>query len=448
MTARIVRLGLVLAIGVLGIALPASSASALSLYHFVGTVTSPLGSPIAGADVYDGVQSAMTNAQGQYTLREDSTGTFTLTASDSPQFGGEVKTVTVLVPENTTVNFTLPYEITGQLAKDALSTASGPAATTLSITSYAPASGTCVSVTSSSTSTSSQATYVSTASDGASSYTWTLSLPEKSPEGSYKLSFQARKCSSGALLSVTNDAYYLVDNTPPSISDPFPTGVTGSPSAEIGATLSDPGGSGIDESDTVITLDGTTLPSPYAYRAECNASGCGLVVSVKASGLSEGLHQVAISVTDGAGNETTSSFSFFVDLYPPSFSSPSPTGSTGTNSPKLSVALSDDTGIVPSSVSLVISDGVLSCGLPASFTRSSSHGGVISYQVPASFAGACLGEFPLPNGTYSVTAMASDFGGHAASYRWSFSVDAPGPTGAPAGGGITPTSDTGHSNPG
>jgi hypothetical protein len=83
------------------------------------------------------------------------------------------------------------------------------------------------------------------------------------------------------------------------------------------------------------------------------------------------------------------------------------------------VATDAESGINPTSVGMVLSNGLTSASVPASFDPSS---GVVSYQVPTTIKGARLGQFPLPDGTYTARVQVNDRAGNSASTTWSFVV--------------------------
>lgn len=194
---------------------PQPAAHALTIYHFRGTVTDPLDRPLAGATVTDGFQTSTTDVDGAYEIPESSPGTFTLRASRSHSASSS-REVTVLLPADTEVNFTLKYLIRGSLPSPEISTADGPVIQTLTITNWAPADQSCVKVTDSRTNTTSSATYQGTDTDGSSLWTFELSLEQAAPEGLYTLTDWAEDCDSGLRLTISDNVYYLIDNTPPS----------------------------------------------------------------------------------------------------------------------------------------------------------------------------------------------------------------------------------------
>ena len=406
---------------------PASSAQ-VATFHFVGTVKDADGLPLGGAVISDGSQAATTGADGTYDLPETATGTFTLNVS-RPHSRDAVASVTVVSPVNPATgtnsypeNFTLLYLITGSLDHPYISTANGPATATLTTTSWAPnpgvasAGGSCVSVSDSRTHVTAAATLDSSNPDGSSTWTFALTgLVQGSPEGVQSLSYTADDCATSSAVSVTDSFGYVIDNTPPTVTSTFPTGVT-TASPIVGATVSD-SGSGVNAA--TLAIDGVNEPATYNQ-----ANGR---LSYQASGLSAGTHTVSVAASDWAGNPATVTFKFGVDNTAPTLSGPSPTGTVATCTPTISVTATDaDSGINPSSIVMTLTGAAGTSTLSPSFDPST---GIISYQVPASPQGAGVGQSPLLDGSYTVKVSVSDPAGNASNTSWSFTVKTAPPTG-------------------
>ncbi|HVC23294.1 MAG TPA: carboxypeptidase-like regulatory domain-containing protein [Candidatus Dormibacteraeota bacterium] len=405
----------VLAVGA-GLVTSALPASAVGLWSFVGTVTDPFGTPIAGAVVGDGSQQATTDAQGHYVLAENTPSIYTLTAQ-AAHHAARTKRVSG-GPTDTTVDFDLPYLIGGSLADPDISTAGGPASEALTITDWAPASGSCITVTDSRTDQASPAALSGTNPDGSSTWSWTLSAPQGSAEGDYSLTMSATRCSDGLAQTDPGTTYYTIDNTPPQVSQPTPTGSVSTQSITVGAVVTDTL-SGPSPELSTFSVDGQVLAHPYSYDQASD------VLSAPAGALGPGAHQVQLTASDWAGNTTTLSWSFTVDRSPPTFTNPSPTGSVATPTPLISVQAFDDTALAPSTATIEIApyplSGSSACALPASLDPAT---GEITYQVPSAPAGPCPGEAPLPPGTYVAEVSVADAAGNVASLTWSFTVSA------------------------
>ncbi|MHB8328370.1 MAG: carboxypeptidase-like regulatory domain-containing protein [Acidimicrobiales bacterium] len=297
----------VLAVGGL-IGLLPSAASAVTLWSFVGKVTDPLGTPIAGATVSDGGQQTTTGSDGSYSLGENSAGTYDLTAI-AANHAQQGKQVQVTLPVNTTVNFTLLYSISGALSNQYLSTVTGPVSSTLTITDWAPTSGSCLTVTDSRTGQGGAATLVTQNADGSSTWTYVLSVPQNATEGSYELSMQVTSCSSGIPWSTVGTTGYMVDNTPPTVSNPIPANNGNDLATPLVSFQAQDSLSGVKVATATLSLDGVAEP-----LSEANDGSVDLFsYTVPASqALATGTHSVGASVADNAGNVATYSWTFFV----------------------------------------------------------------------------------------------------------------------------------------
>lgn len=389
------------------------------VYHFVGTVTDADGRPIAGATVDDGGgEVATTDAKGRYSLGESGTGSFTLDAWRADT-GLSTQQVNVLVPVDTTVNFTLLYLASSRLAETYVSTANGPLTDTVTVTSWAPnpggsqAGNSCVTVTDSRTNSTSPATLQSVNANGTSTWTASVTLPAGSPQGVQSLTAAGVDCSSNTTLTVSAPAQYLIDNTPPTISQIRPT-VTNKTSPLVSAQLQDSGGSGLNMAASSISVDGHQLATPS------DGGGSSSAITATASDLGTGQHSISVIACDWASNCSTANSTFIVDTTPPTLSAPSPTGTTTSASPLIAIATFDtDTGINGASPTMSISNGLITDSVHPSYN---SNSGEITYQVPTVPTGAALGQFPLPDGTYTVTVTVQDNAGNTSTTRWTFTV--------------------------
>lgn len=83
-----------------------SPSEALDLYSLHGTVSDASGVPLQGISIRNGGQGTTTDAAGEYRLGQLLPGTYTLYVS-SPCHNTEQKTVTVIIPQDTRVDFVL-----------------------------------------------------------------------------------------------------------------------------------------------------------------------------------------------------------------------------------------------------------------------------------------------------------------------------------------------------
>ncbi|MBI5870349.1 MAG: right-handed parallel beta-helix repeat-containing protein [Actinobacteria bacterium] len=147
------------------------------------------------------------------------------------------------------------------------------------------------------------------------------------------------------------------DTTAPTVTNVQPGGTIATGTATISAYYSD-SGSGINSATAAVTLDGTPITG-------CVASAS--AVSCDAIGLSEGAHNITVSVADNAGNTGTGSGSFVVDSVIPVVSNVMPNQATNSTSATVSAYFNDGsgTGIDPASVRVYLDD-VLMAGCAVS----------------------------------------------------------------------------------
>ncbi|HLF98836.1 MAG TPA: Ig-like domain repeat protein [Acidimicrobiia bacterium] len=418
---------------VLGLAVtPARPASADSLYVISGTVFGGE-RPRAGVFVSDGQRTIVTDASGAFEFERSAPGVVFVSAWLS---NGSTRTwvVVLAVPGETVIEFSFPHSLAlrGPGLWDPMSTAAGPITRTLRIVTDAPDPGSpgqagrsCVSVFDSRTSTATPATLSELYWSGLWEWEWDLEFPQSTPEGDYFIDMILTDCGTGARLTdgpVTRS--YTIDNTPPSVSDPTPTGWVAS-STVVSARVVDAAGSlhpDIDDAcfrPVQLWIDGTRYGPEGLACFERRGSPDRLFAPV--SGLAHGPHAAEIRAADDAGNIAPPlPFSFAVDAIPPALGAPNPVGVTADRSPSLSLGVDEpDSGLDASSVAMRLSNGVVTSSLDAEYDPGASR---ITYQVPGSVEGAALGRFPLPDGTYLVEVDVRDQVGNAASFSWSFEV--------------------------
>jgi len=282
-----------------------TTAQAISLWSFVGKVTDPLGSPIAGATVSDGSQSATTAADGTYSLGENTPGTYTLTAQ-AAHHAAQTQRVSG-GPLNTTVNFQLPYLISTTMVTPFLSTMARPTSPVV-ITNWAPAANSCVSVTDSRTGIAGAATLTTQNSDGSSTWAYTAALGSNTAEGPYTLNTAATDCSSGTALTISTTTPYQVDNTPavidPNSLVPPDHGNTAFPSGQPLETQISDAGSGVAAQGITFTLTDSTTGSTTTYSGSAvTYNPTTHWAKTTPVALTAGhLYDLAVSAVDNAGN--------------------------------------------------------------------------------------------------------------------------------------------------
>lgn len=143
------------------------------------------------------------------------------------------------------------------------------------------------------------------------------------------------------------------DLAAPVISNITPSGWVNNSSPTISADYSDPG-SGVNSATATISLDGG------APLTGCTATDTN--ISCPASGLSEGPHTIAVSVTDNNGNTSNGSGAFKVDTITPAVTYIGPNGNIYTTSTTLQINYHDyGSGINASSVKVYLG-GILQSG--------------------------------------------------------------------------------------
>ena len=191
------------------------------------------------------------------------------------------------------------------------------------------------------------------------------------------------------------------------ISNAFPDvlAVTTDPCPTISADIADTGGT-INWNSLAVTLDGT------AVTAGPNGDETGFTYTPGAN-LTEGQHNVEVSISDDNNNNASVQWGFTVDSQAPSISCLSPAnGSTAhgpdtiTGSPMVWARFSDDgTGVDPSSVQLLVDNSLLP-----------------NIEATGQWAYAFAGF--VSAGVHHVTVSLSDYAGHSVSQTNSFTVQA------------------------
>jgi hypothetical protein len=417
---------------------PPQASAQNALYVVSGTVTAGVWGR-AGVKVTGGGNQASTGPSGTFRFESSLPGVWFVTA-ETPVGHRRTQIVILAVPGETVVDFSLPYDVSllGPGLWDPISTAKGSVTRTLSIVTDAPNPGSpgeahhsCVSVADSRTGTTMAAQLVGELPGGRWRWEWTLALPEMTPEGSYSIDMVVADCESGGRLTADDSSTrrpYKIDNTPPSVSDPAPTGWVAA-TTTVGARVVDAAGSlhpDIDDAcfrPVELWIDGNRSWTTCFER-----KGSEERLETPVTGLAQGFHTAEIRASDDAGNKADPlPFSFSVDTHPPALAAPSPVNVIADPSPLIFLGVSDpDSGVDPATVVMRLSNGVVSSRLDATYDSAS---GRIDYQVPDEFTGPRLGGFPLPDGTYRVEVDVRDQVGNLSTVSWSFEVR----TLAPAG---------------
>jgi hypothetical protein len=207
----------------------------------------------------------------------------------------------------------------------------------------------------------------------------------------------------------------LIDTIKPQLTIVSPTGAVNSATPVAVAQYSD-SGSGIDPTSVHVTLDGVDVTGTFAVSTSA-ATG---TLSAGA-GLSEGTHQLTVSVADKAGNVAQTSASFLVDVTPPtaSFSSPADNSFINNPQPVITLNYSDSgSGVDPNSIHVFLQQGTAAeTEITLLFAFAAAQG---TATIPASSA--------LTPGTYHLRAVVSDKAGNQTTAASAFVVDTAPPT--------------------
>lgn len=195
--------------------------------------------------------------------------------------------------------------------------------------------------------------------------------------------------------------------TPPTVVNPIPADGTVLPAdsvAPISAAFQ-AGSAPIDATTARLLVDGADVSA----TAVVTASG---IAYTPPQPLTEGTHQVSVSIDDQGGRSTSLTWTY-VTRTPPEVQDATPQGTTTTNTrPRVAVRMSDiGSGIDPTSARLLMNGADVTAEATVS-------AGEISY-VPAT---------PLPQGTQSVALTVRDKAGNSTSRAWSFRILVPAPT--------------------
>lgn len=213
-----------------------------------------------------------------------------------------------------------------------------------------------------------------------------------------------------------------VDATAPVIGPGQPTGTINTSTTTVAASFTDGSGSGVAGGGIQVLVNGSDVTAACAVGAA--GFSCGL------SGLADGGHSVAVSVTDAVGNTGSSAWSFAVDTATIGITGqqPSPGSWQTSATPLMGVDFQPAPAgaIVQSSVTVLL-DGVDVSGA-AAITASGF------LYMPAS---------PLSEGEHTIQVSVSDDAGHAGESQWSFFTDSL----APEISDPAPTGDAGSRQP-
>ena len=210
--------------------------------------------------------------------------------------------------------------------------------------------------------------------------------PDALPDGDHTVAITVTDVEGNTADDSVTFTVRTADTTPPLITEASPQGVVKSASATLSVAASDPE-SGIGS---------------VSYALDGGAAEDGMTRAV--DGLAAGTHTVDVVVTNGAGLESTFSWTFTVELdtTPPVISAAAPQGIVKSAEATLSAAVTDEQSDV-SNVTIALDGG--------NAEAVAVEGGGVSRDVSG-----------LTPGTHSATIVATSSGG-TSSHTWSFTVE-------------------------
>lgn len=270
-----------------------SEAYALGVMTIAGTVKDPVGRPLAGVRVTDGRgKTVYTNSAGAYSIEESQPSTYVVTASRkglNPK-SRVVGPVEALQP----VDFTLTYGLSGTISPVAFNN-EPPVTLSIIATTYAPATGTCVTFTDL---TSGSQVVLSfeppVAADGSSRWTGSHSVPPGRADGTYKWQLRANDCGN-VLLSNVPTYTYVIDSVAPVLAGvtPIDGGNASVSPLSIHAAIQD-GSSGVNPSGLGVSVtDLGTAAAPTSVTTQLSVQSFDSTTGLLKSGQfsTEDLHK-------------------------------------------------------------------------------------------------------------------------------------------------------------
>ena len=197
-----------------------------------------------------------------------------------------------------------------------------------------------------------------------------------------------------------------LDTKPPQVVSYSPQGTVRTDTPVITVTASDE--SGIRTNFPRITVDGIRS----GEQTSSSSGGSGTTVFTPSNAVGPGTYTVTASVEDKQGNRIQFEWQFAVelDVTPPSITATSPHGVIRTESPVISVSVSDDRSGVDT-IQISVTD--------SSDQAIQGNAQVASNKTSATFTPAGA----LPSGVYSVDVQVADMRGNTASSQWQFTIE-------------------------
>lgn len=385
-----------------------------------GSVTDPLGNPIAGAVVHNGVgRATVTSTDGRWELVEPP-GTRTYWATKAGFNRSQERSVTVVDPRGTSdVDLVMtsilrtdvsPWSFNPSINRNMAITASSILTPEACVTWTDLSSGATVQL------------LPSTPEPPRSVWTGSFDIAPETDDGSFVAEVIARDCATGTVLTDTRRHYYSVDRVPPEIlGSPYEDGVAGK--GVVAFKVRDTT-SGFNPSASSVSVDGGPWAAPTIWNPMLDLAQSSVPVS-------DGIHTVRVRAVDYAGNVSEGEFSFIGDVQEPSFAGNSPIGTTSPT-PLVGVSISDiGAGLEVSSLRMRLTGGpsirapLVAVGPSSGYVDAvwDATTGRFEYQVPSEPTGTGMAEGPLLPGKYDVTVKAQDLAGNNSVFTWEFVVE-------------------------
>jgi uncharacterized UPF0146 family protein len=191
-----------------------------------------------------------------------------------------------------------------------------------------------------------------------------------------------------------------VEQTPPTISSVEPDGEINTATPTLSAAYSD-GGTGIDVSSVVLSLNGQVLEAAAATASRVSYN----VLTPLELGVT---YKVAVQVADKAGNIASADANFTLETTPPEITASKPTGTVSEEDAAKGVMVSSDlsddgSGVDPDSVMMWLDGKPVSAVATAESVQYTAGG--------------------LAYGDHTVRVVVADMLGNTADKTWNFSVD-------------------------
>lgn len=145
------------------------------------------------------------------------------------------------------------------------------------------------------------------------------------PGGRFNVKVEATN-DTGAVSTTDGNTFagLLVDvyeTTKPTVAlvSPPPGYVTNSTPTVTFSAVDNDGGSGIDPSTAVVTLDGDTVPSDQV-SISAGSGGAYTIVYTPLAAIADGAHQIVLTISDNDGNSSSATADYVIDTTPPELS--------------------------------------------------------------------------------------------------------------------------------